>query len=268
MIVFQIFAGIILGPLIGLAAYRAAALTRSGAIAASFIGAAVFAAGGLTWAAGLLLFFVSSSLLSKLFHNRKQAASEKFSKGDQRDWAQVAANGGLGALFALIHLVKPDLAWPLYAFLGAMAAANADTWATELGVLNPASPRLITTGKTVEPGTSGGISMLGTSASLAGAALIGLLAFLPEGNGISLWVAICVGGLAGSLSDSLLGATVQAIYYCPLHEKETEQHPLHVCGTPTRHIRGWRRLDNDLVNFAASLVGAGVTVWLTTLLLT
>jgi uncharacterized protein (TIGR00297 family) len=268
MIPSQLLFGIILGPLIGYSAFRVRALTRSGALAASFVGAAIFAAGGLTWAAGLLLFFISSSLLSRLFAHRKKSAAEKFSKGNQRDWAQVTANGGLGALFAIVHLQNPESAWPFYAFLGTMAAANADTWATELGVLARSSPRLITTGKKVEPGTSGGISLPGTTASLAGAALVGLLAFLPDGQGLFLWLAVCVGGLAGSLFDSLLGATVQAIYYCPLHEKETEQHPFHVCGTPTKHIRGWRRLDNDLVNFAATMVGAGVTVWLNTLPLT
>jgi len=236
--------GLFLGPLVGAAAYRLGALNRSGAVTAAVIGALIFGAGGLRWAAGLLLFFVSSSLLSRLFNHKKKIAEEKFSKGSRRDWAQVAAN------------------WP--AFLGAMAAANADTWATELGVLHPGAPRLITTWKTVEPGTSGGVSSTGTLASLAGAALIGVLGFLEAGSGLSLFLAVCAGGLAGSLFDSLLGATVQAIYYCPKDEKETEQHPLHNCGTPTTHLRGWRRLDNDLVNFAATLIGAGVTFWITT----
>ena len=256
--------GLFLGPLVGAAAYRLGALNRSGAVTAAVIGALIFGAGGLRWAAGLLLFFVSSSLLSRLFNHKKKIAEEKFSKGSRRDWAQVAANGGLGAAFAAALLLQPGADWPWPAFLGAMAAANADTWATELGVLHPGAPRLITTWKTVEPGTSGGVSSTGTLASLAGAALIGVLGFLEAGSGLSLFLAVCAGGLAGSLFDSLLGATVQAIYYCPKDEKETEQHPLHNCGTPTTHLRGWRRLDNDLVNFAATLIGAGVTFWITT----
>ena len=98
---YQLLAGLLLGPFIGLAAWRAGALSRSGAFAASLVGAAVFGAGGMVWAAGLLLFFISSSLLSRLFKNKKRTAAEKFSKGDRRDWAQVAANGGLAAALAV-----------------------------------------------------------------------------------------------------------------------------------------------------------------------
>jgi uncharacterized membrane protein len=71
---------------------------------------------------------------------------------------------------------------------------------------------------------------------------------------------ITFAGLAGSLFDSLLGATVQAMYYCPADNKETEKHPLHTCGTKTVHIRGWSWLDNDWVNFACGAVGALVAV--------
>jgi uncharacterized membrane protein len=75
-----------------------------------------------------------------------------------------------------------------------------------------------------------------------------------------LWAIIIIGGLAGALFDSLLGATVQAIYHCPSCQKETERHPLHICGTVTVRVRGWRWLNNDWVNFACSLVGAAIAV--------
>ena len=80
-----------------------------------------------------------------------------------------------------------------------MAAVNADTWATELGVLSRTPPRLITSGKVVERGTSGGVSLAGTLAALGGAAVIGLAAALAEprtGIGITC-LAVSLGGLAG-----------------------------------------------------------------------
>jgi uncharacterized membrane protein len=147
-----------------------------------------------------------------------------------------------------------------------MAAVNADTWATEVGVLSPSAPRLITSGKRVVRGTSGGITLLGSLASLGGAALVGLVgaAFTQQGEHSTLILAAALGGLAGSFFDSLLGASLQAIYFCPNCQKETERHPEHTCKTGTVHMRGWRWLGNDAVNFLSSIVGAGVTavMWL------
>jgi uncharacterized membrane protein len=143
-------------------------------------------------------------------------------------------------------------------FATALAAVNADTWATELGVLNPTQPIMITDPrKRVEKGTSGGISLFGTLASLLGAFVIALPASFFTDNW-SLLPIISLAGLAGSLFDSLVGATVQAMYYCPTDQKETEKHPLHTCGTETVHIRGWKWLDNDWVNFACGAFGVAI----------
>jgi uncharacterized protein (TIGR00297 family) len=155
----------------------------------------------------------------------------------------------------LVHALYPESTISWVGFAAALAAVNADTWATELGVLNPTSPRLITDlRKHVEKGTSGGVSISGTFASLMGATIIALPAAWFSGHW-SLLPLISLAGLAGSLFDSLLGATVQAMYYCPTDQKETEKHPLHTCGTQTIHIRGWKWLDNDWVNFACSAAG-------------
>ena len=253
----QLFIGMILGIAIASLAWKAHALSVSGALAATLTGGLIFGLGGLSWATLLLTFFISSSILSLLFENRKKAFNEKFSKGNQRDWGQVLANGALGTALVILHVFLPDQTWPWLAYTGAMAAVNADTWATELGVLNPGSPHLITTGACVERGTSGGISLWGSLASLAGGLLVGLaaIAVMPE-LGWPVLAAAAAGGVAGSFIDSYLGATVQAIYFCPHCQKETERHPRHTCGTETAQVRGWRWLNNDLVNLACSLVGS------------
>lgn len=268
----QVGVGFGLALIISLAAYAVRSLSRSGALAATLLGTAVFGLGGLPWAALLLGFFMSSSLLSRLFRRRKQSVEEKFSKGSRRDAAQVAANGGIAGLLAVVQAVFPHSPLPWLAAAAALAAANADTWATELGVLSPVKPRLITTGKVVEMGTSGGLSLLGTLAAAGGAAFIALLAVLFPPAGMPLapgWVALLVtlGGLLGSLVDSLLGATVQAIYTCPQCAKETERHPLHTCGTPTLPLRGWRWLNNDGVNAACTLSAAAAVALIAALLL-
>jgi len=262
----QIILGFLIAALIAFVAYRAHSLTRSGAFAAIAVGGIILGMGGWQWAILLMAFFISSSVLTRAFKKRKVGLEEKYAKGGQRDAGQVFGNGGLAALFAGLHFFYPDTAWVWVAFAACLAAVNADTWATELGVLNPHPPRMITNpGKEVEKGTSGGVSLIGTLASLAGAALIGLFAasLSPYPASWTMGIAVTLAGLLGSLFDSLLGGSVQAIYHCPTCEKETERHPLHTCGTNTTLKRGWPWLDNDLVNLGCALFGVLFALLLT-----
>jgi uncharacterized protein (TIGR00297 family) len=275
----QLGIGLVVSAAIGAGGYAKGALARSGVIGAMLVGTAIFGFGGWVWGMVLITFFVLSSALSTYKASLKENLSEKFAKGSRRDLGQTLANGGLGALIALLAWGLQD-ATLLAAFVGAMATVNADTWATELGVLSQRPPRLITTGKIVEPGTSGGVSRLGTLATLAGGASIGLAAALFLGidgalggagftrvmatgwsGALGLTLAATVGGLAGSLLDSLLGATVQAIYYSHGRTKETEK-PIDPDGTPNEHLRGWAWLTNDWVNFISSGLGALVAMGL------
>jgi len=227
----------------------------------------------------LIAFFVSSTWLSRFRRADKQRISEKFAKGSRRDLGQALANGGVGAILAVVFACYPH---PLLfaAFVGVMSTVNADTWATELGVLSPHMPRLVTTGQRVEPGTSGGVTPLGTWAAVAGALLIGAVAGLLT-RITSLWngasgmetlgpdvfaypVLGLAGGLAGSFLDSLMGATVQRMYHCAACGRETES-PRHQCGRQASAlqasalvpIRGWSWLNNDWVNLLSS-VGGGL----------
>lgn len=245
-------------------AYWRGSLSRSGVVGALLVGTLTFGLGGGLWGVLLGIFFVTSSLLSHFKEAEKRVAAEKFEKGHQRDFGQAMANGGLGALIAVGNALIPSPMW-FYLFGGVMATVTADTWATELGTLSQTPPRLITTGEVVEVGTSGGVSVLGTAVSLIGGLTIGLAAGL-IGRRKPWWQLPLIGalsGLAGSLFDSLLGATVQQIFYCDTCQKETER-KLHRCGNETRPIRGYAWLNNDMVNLLSSVVGGFVAValWL------
>lgn len=246
-------------------AYRWRALSRSGGVSAWLMGTIIFGLGGWPWAMLLLAFFTTSSFLTRWFKKRKAVVEDKFAKGGQRDWGQVWANGGVAACFAALHALFPEASWTWAAFAASLAAVNADTWATELGVLNPSPPRLLINGKPVERGTSGGVSFYGLLAAWAGSTLIALLAVLLYPPSLvapsnftfyALWLSLA--GFSGALFDSFLGATVQGIYHCPCCDKETEQHPRHRCGTVTFHLRGWKWINNDVVNLACALVGAAM----------
>ena len=246
--------GAVLAALIALAAYRARALTISGAVSAWIIGAIIFGVGGWGWGAALITFFVTSSGLSRWRGRRK--ARMGFAKGGRRDAGQVWANGGAAAACALLaRLVPFGLAHLL--FLAALAAANADTWATEIGAALGGTPRDLRTGRRVPPGTSGAVSAAGTAAALAGALLLGLFA-APQGAGSV--VVVTAAGLAGALVDSLLGATVQAQWRDPADsERWTERG----AGAPARGL-AW--VGNDLVNLACTLSAVGAAAALSRLL--
>ncbi len=252
----QVAIGAALALAVAWAAWKTGALTGGGAVVAFFVGWATFGFGGAWWAVALLVFFFSSSGLSFLFQRHKQALSEKFSKGKRRDATQVLANGGLAALLAVVHRWMPSAPWVWAAFCGSLAAVNADTWGTEIGVLSKSPPRSILNGRSVPRGTSGAVSALGLSASLGGALLLGLVAATASPHPLAAGLAATVSGFLGAVFDSILGERWQATYFCPTCRTETEHHPLHTCGAPTQLIRGLRWLDNDVVNFAAALAGA------------
>jgi uncharacterized protein (TIGR00297 family) len=237
-----------LGAAVAALAYRRDALTASGAVAAAVVGCITFARGGLGGTAALLTFFASSTMLSRLGQNRKERMPLAQAKGSRRDAWQVLANGGVATLCFLLR--RP------HAGIGALAAAGADTWATEIGLLAGHSPRLITTLRPVPPGTSGGVTPQGLLASASGALVVGLTAR-------AQWRATVLAGLAGALVDSLLGATVQAVYRCENCDVLTESVVHQRCGQLTVHQTGFRWMTNDTVNLVATLTGAAVG-WLKT----
>jgi uncharacterized protein (TIGR00297 family) len=224
-------------------------LSRSGVIAAAFVGAAVLIAGGWPGAAVLFAFFIPSMLLSRLGRTRKRALLDVGKQGARDAW-QVLANGGVAALAIIgsLHFGAPMLA----AFAGAFAAASADTWATELGTLAKGAPRSILTFRPLATGLSGGITWQGSLAQLGGAAVVALTAMLVH---VAPFWPVFAGGVAGSIADSILGATLQTLRHCPRCDRDCETNP-HVCGTPTIVRRGLAWFENDAVNFAATICGA------------
>ena len=255
----RLLLGLLLSAVIGLAGYWRGALTPSGWLGAMFTGTLTFGFGGLNAALLLVAFFVSSSLLTRYQAARKQTAAEVFAKTGRRDLGQVLANGLVASLGAAVWaLTASPIGYA--ALVGSLAAANADTWATELGVLAKSASRLITTGRRVPAGTSGGVTLIGTLAAAGGAIFIGVIAALLQSD--AAWIAVAlIAGLIGALSDSVLGATVQGIYYSERRGGETER-AIEVDGIANRLARGVRWIDNDVVNFAATLIGGVIGAWL------
>jgi uncharacterized protein (TIGR00297 family) len=227
-------------------AWRARALTARGAVAATAVGVLVVWGAGLAGGLVLLAFFVSSSVLGRLV--RERTASTLDPKGDCRDEWQVLANGGAAAAAAMAARSEPALA--LWLVTAAFAGAGADTWATIWGGLSRVPPRLLTSGRRVPHGTSGGVTMVGTMGGAAGAAFVAL-AGAAAGGGPRLAGAATAAGIGGMLADSALGAALQGRFHCSRCNVPSER-PLHRCGTPTVHTGGIRWLTNDGVNALAT----------------
>jgi uncharacterized protein (TIGR00297 family) len=248
----SLVAGIALAVVVAAFAQRQRALSTSGAVAAVLVATACVAA-GWSWAIILIVFFVAGTTVSHIGGQSKRFLTEDVvEKGGARDAWQVLANGGPFAAAAIASIVWPSDVWQI-AGVGAIAASSADTWATEIGTLSKQMPRSILGFRPVPTGTSGGVTWLGMCASIGGALLIALVAFLAGWRDASICAAL-VGGVGGCLVDSILGASLQVRRWCARCEKTTER-TIHACGTTTGIAGGVRWLNNDAVNFLSSIAG-------------
>ena len=300
-------------------ALRKGSLSLSG-LAASWLVGPITGWAGHALSAHLYGFFFLSSLATRVGEGAKRAIEgAAFKKGGRRTAAQVLCNGGFQTLVAALYILTVDRdshsrcalpssstlalsssSWArmLTAMhLSGYACAAGDTWASELGVLSKSLPRLVTAPWRVVPrGTNGGISLLGTVASGAGGASIGIAHVLCEilsefwfenyqtkekkkKNADDCSVAVAMlrkdhvrtrwhralgviaqstsAGIFGSFVDSLLGATLQ---YTGTTPRGT------IVNAPSRGahriVSNWNLLSNDQVNVAAivlTMVFGGLT---------
>lgn len=252
----RLLIGAIAAAVIALAAHRARALTGSGAIAAWLVGTASVAA-GWSWAVMVIGYFVASSALSRIGVARRSAnTAGVVEKSGPRDATQVFANGAPFVLAAIGLATGHFEAIFAAAAAGSLAASAADTWSTEIGTLVGQGPRSILTGRPLTPGQSGGVTVAGTAAGVAGAAFVATLALLP-GLSQGLFLPVLAAGIVGTIVDSLAGAALQRRMWCDACEASTEM-PTHHCGALTRHTGGLAFVGNDGVNLVATVSGAVV----------
>ena len=252
--------GAIAAALITAYARRMGTLDESGQWGA--MGCGVLAAwSGWPWAILLVTYFVVASAVTMYGAARKAAHTQaSVPQLNARTALQVLAKGGLFALLVFRARGNANGTFGLAA-VGALAAASADTWATEIGTLWGGKPRSIITWRPTNPGVSGGVTAAGLAAAVFGAAIVAVVAAalfdLPLAG--DFVIAATVGGIAGCIVDSLIGGTMQARRWCE-HCKEWTERRVHPCSYRTVHAAGFRWMSNDLVNFAATFAGAATAV--------
>lgn len=250
---------------LGVISLRLQLLSFGGAVAAALLGGLLFATCGLAGAAPLLGFFLLSSALSKVAKRLRPEVVGKAAKGDRRDGVQVFANAGASLVCA----------WCLWFFgepgfylgvLGGLVAATADTWASEIGSFSSMRPRHVVSWQAIEPGRSGGVTVLGTLGGVLGALVTSCLGytFLP-GSAQRPWVllALVIIGVCACFWDSLLGATVQARFRGAKTGAWSEAPTTE--GMANIHEGGLWWVTNDTVNLACTTFGAAgglVLAWI------
>ncbi|KAA0560789.1 DUF92 domain-containing protein [Bacillus sp. CH30_1T] len=240
---------------IAIVGWKTSNLSLSGAIMAIMIGLAIGCSYGFEGLFILGVFFLSSSIWSRLFKKSKIGIDERLAKTSIRDWQQVLANGGPAALFALLFSVTGNEVWTL-AFIASVAGANADTWASEIGPLSHKMPFSIRTFRRVPKGTSGAVSIIGTVAAFLGSALISLASLiLLNVIDVYLLLLLLLSGFLGNILDTMLGAFIQLEYRCPVCNLRTES-TIH-CEHYTEKTKGLPLMNNETVNALSSLF-AGV----------
>lgn len=225
----RLFVGFIFSLVIALLAYRRNSLSFSGSIGAVVLGTSLYFFGGVYLSGIMISFFISSSILTKYKDEEKSVFEDINEKTGGRDYLQVIANGGLGFIYALLYYLTKD---PLFivAYSTAFAAANADTWSSEVGVLSSRPPISILNFKKAEKGMSGAVSLLGIAAAFCGSMFITFVFFIGyilnfgwNFKVIYYSILITLAGFSGSIIDSYLGALIQAKYKCVICGKITEK---------------------------------------------
>jgi len=251
-------------------------LSTSGSLLALVVGF-VLSLAHYSFFLSLLAFFVSSSKATKYMQGVKKTFESDFKEGGQRNWLQVFCNGAMATELALLYLLdvgSADLpvdfrhhyraSWLGIGVLGALACCNGDTWASELGsVIAKSDPFLITTFEKVPKGTNGGVTWVGLVSSLIGGLVIGLAYYTGiymAASQVDKALAPCqllvilvggLGGLMGSLLDSLIGATLQ------FSGKDVKTGKIvEVARDGVVPICGKMVLDNHSVNLVSSILTA------------
>ncbi|CCV64628.1 conserved hypothetical protein [Alteracholeplasma palmae J233] len=237
--------GFLLSVLVAGLAYYKHALNVSGFLSASVVGTLIYGFGTYVIFALLMLFFITSSIFTK---------NKVKSRG--RNGIQVIVNSGMALIFSLAYYISNHEFFLLISATS-IAVSTADTWASELGKYSKGSTVSIINFKKIDKGQSGGISVLGTVASLLGGLLIAVSFLLMTWNSFSIipWyltiLFIMLGGFVGSVVDSILGILIQEKY---MNLKTNQITEVFDNKSQYRLISGIKYINNDMVNLLTSVI--------------
>lgn len=249
---------IILTPLIIVFSLKKNALTVSGVLAAILLDVVVSVCLKNKGFILLLAFFAIGVLVDKVKKRYNKAEQNIEKRGSKRDAVQVFANGLVPMFCAIIYFVTTDKIFAI-CYVAALAEALADTASSGIGVFSKFTfdPFRM---KKCEKGISGGMSILGTVASLLGAIIIAIIALAMKFISFSEALMVVLAGFLGAFFDSFIGSILQVKYKCMICGKITEREEH--CSTPSLPYSGIKFITNDTVNLCGTLFAASFVIFL------
>jgi uncharacterized protein (TIGR00297 family) len=258
--------GLIFSFIIAFPALKKQSLSKSGFVAALILGSLIYYSSGILGFSTMIIFFISSSIISKK-NKYEEKDNRILDKGSCRDYIQVLANGIVALLFSLVFKITNNNIF-LIGVIISFASSNADTWASEIGIMSKDIPRYIFSKKPVSRGLSGGVTKLGFISSLLGSLLIAcwftLLSSIINGftlNSVINLIIISISGFIGALIDSILGETVQ-VKYISWKDKDLITERSEEDSKKNKIVSGISFFDNNLVNFTSVLISSLIGICL------
>lgn len=225
--------GLLLGgavnALFAVGAFAAGGVGVGGAVVGWLLGTALWGLAGWEGFVLLLAFFLLGTGTTRLGFAKKAALGIAQERGGRRGAPNAVANVGAAVLFAFLAIATPHGTLMTIGLVAAFATATCDTVSSEIGQAFGRFHVMVTDFRPVPPGSDGAVSLEGTLAGFVGSAAVAGLALAVGLIGATGAVAVALGGFLGSLAESYLGAFA---------------------------ARARRRVDNELVNFANTLIGA------------
>ena len=219
--------------------YAMRMVSFSGFCSGFLIGTTLYTFGGYPLFLTLFVFFFLGSGATRFGYARKKALGVAQEKGGARGWKNATANCTMGAFAAILAALTPQPYSTIFVagVFGAFATAAADTVSSEIGQVLGKHPILITTLRPVPVGTEGAVSIEGTLAGILASAV--LCAVGVAFGAIGWWVAgLCIiAAFIGTTVESYMGATLEQL----------------------------KLIDNEIINFMNTVVGAGAAMLLTAL---
>lgn len=210
----------------------------SGFIIGLMIGTVIYTFGGYEFFLVLFTFFLMGSLATKFGYARKKALGVAQERGGARGWKNAAANCSIGAFLSILAMLSPESRQAIFiaGFFGAFATAAADTVSSEIGQVLGKHPILITTLRPVPVGTEGAISLEGTAAGVLASIVICAIGLFLGVLSVPAAGVCVIAAFVGTMVESYLGATLETM----------------------------KIIDNELINFMNTLVGAATAMILVT----